>query len=61
MSEWIGCDKCSVAVALYQVKGIEGELFFCHHHFQENEEKLRTWAFEVIDLKAEVLEEEPVV
>ena len=61
MSEWIGCDRCSVAVACYQVKGIDGELYFCHHHFKEHESKLGEWAFEIIDLRVEAtLEEESV-
>lgn len=58
MSEWIGCDRCSVASAMFWVKGVEGELYFCNHHYNEHEEKLSNWAFEVIDLTVKV--EEPV-
>ena len=58
MSEWIGCDKCSVASACYEVKGMEGELYFCHHHYQEHRAALEGWAYEVIDLQVKV--EEPV-
>ena len=51
-SEWIGCDQCSSAQAMYLIKLIEGELAFCGHHYAKNKEALDKVAFEIIDLSA---------
>jgi hypothetical protein len=50
MTEWIGCDKCSIAQALYLVKLVEGELYFCGHHFNSYKQGLDKVAYEVIEL-----------
>lgn len=50
MNEWIACDKCQSAQALYLVKLIDGELAFCGHHYNENKEPLDKLAFEIIEL-----------
>jgi hypothetical protein len=42
------CDKCQ-AQALYLCKGVSGELMFCRHHFNENQESLTKWAYEIVD------------
>jgi hypothetical protein len=46
------CDgpKCSAA-ALVKVSGVSGELLFCGHHYTkyENSEGMKKFAFEVID------------
>jgi hypothetical protein len=42
------CDRCG-AQALVWVKGVNGELFFCGHHYFANEDKLKEWSFETID------------
>ena len=42
------CDKCN-SQALVWVNGISGDLFFCCHHFLKYEDKLREYAFEIID------------
>ena len=42
------CDSCS-AEALVWVNGVAGELLFCGHHYNKHEEKLKDYAFEVVD------------
>jgi len=42
------CDKCQ-AQAYFWVNGVAGDLLFCRHHFLENEEKIRAYAFEIVD------------
>lgn len=50
MSEWIGCDRCSIAQAMYLVKLVEGELYFCGHHFNKYKQGLDKVSYEVIEL-----------
>ena len=47
---WVGCDACATAQALYLVKMINGELYFCGHHYNKNKQALDRQAFEVIEL-----------
>jgi hypothetical protein len=47
---WVGCDACATAQALYLVKMINGELYFCGHHYNKNKQALDKQAFEVIEL-----------
>jgi len=42
------CDSCG-AQAYVWVNGIAGDLLFCGHHFAKSEDKIRAYAFEVID------------
>lgn len=42
------CDRCH-SQAFVWVNGVNGDLQFCRHHFLQHEEKLRTYAFEIID------------
>jgi hypothetical protein len=42
------CDQCS-AEALVLIKGVNGELMFCGHHYDRNEAALVNFAYEVID------------
>lgn len=42
------CDRCQ-AQGWVLVKGLEGELIFCGHHFTEHEEALYNWAYEIVD------------
>jgi hypothetical protein len=42
------CDRCQ-AQAWVAAKGVEGELFFCGHHFVKHEDKIVKWAYQVID------------
>lgn len=61
--EWVltavdRCDgpECS-AQAYVLVKGMSGELLFCSHHFNKADgEKLRAFAFEVIDERERLIE-----
>ena len=42
------CDRCN-SQALVWVNGVSGDLYFCRHHFLKYENKLREYAFEIID------------
>ena len=42
------CDKCG-AQAYVWVNGVNGDLVFCGHHFTKHEDKLRAYAFEIVD------------
>lgn len=42
------CDACG-SQAFVWVNGVSGDLFFCGHHFAKHEDKLREYAFEIID------------
>ena len=42
------CDSCG-SQAYVWVNGVNGDLLFCGHHFVKHEEKLRAYAFEIID------------
>lgn len=42
------CDRCK-AQAYVLVKGVSGDLLFCGHHFHKYEDKLREFAFEIVD------------
>ena len=55
------CDSCGAA-AYVRVKGVTGELFFCGHHFSkfENTEKMKSFAFEVLDERSYLLGENRV-
>ena len=42
------CDACG-SQALVLAKGITGELLFCRHHYLKSQDKIKDWAFEIID------------
>ena len=42
------CDRCQ-AQAFVLVKGLQGDLIFCGHHFTKHEEALYNWAYDIID------------
>ena len=50
MTEWIGCDRCGTAQAMYLVKLVEGELAFCGHHLNKYKKGLDKVAYEIIEL-----------
>jgi hypothetical protein len=50
LTRWIGCDQCGAAQAMYLIKLVDGELFFCHHHYNKNKEGLDKVSYEVIEL-----------
>jgi hypothetical protein len=52
------CDSCGAA-AYVRVKGVTGELYFCGHHFNkfENTDKMKAFAFEVLDERSYLLGE----
>lgn len=47
------CDSCG-AQALVKCNGVTGELLFCGHHFAKNEEKIKEWAFEIVDEREKI-------
>jgi hypothetical protein len=49
------CDRCS-AQAWVLIKGLNGQLYFCSHHYEKHENKLNEWAYEVIDERARLTE-----
>lgn len=42
------CDSCG-SQAFVWVNGVAGDLLFCRHHFLKHEDKLREYAFEIVD------------
>lgn len=42
------CDSCR-SQAFVWAEGTSGDLLFCRHHFMKHEEKIRAWAFNIID------------
>lgn len=42
------CDRCQ-AQAFVLVKGIQGDLIFCGHHFTKHEEALYNWSYDILD------------
>jgi len=56
---WVGCDKCQSAKAVYLVRLINGELYFCGHHLNEHKEALDKVAYEIVELDHK--EETPII
>ena len=42
------CDSCQ-AQAFVSVKLLTGELMFCGHHYNKNQDKLNSQAYEIVD------------
>lgn len=42
------CDRCG-AEAFVSVYGEQGTLLFCGHHFSKHEDKLRSYAWDIVD------------
>jgi hypothetical protein len=42
------CDYCQ-SQAYVWINGVNGDLLFCGHHFAKHEDKLRAYAFEIVD------------
>lgn len=59
--EWVlavsdRCDVCG-SQAYVQVKGVSGEILFCGHHYDSsNNDKLKAFAFEVVDERDRLIE-----
>jgi len=53
------CDSCS-SEALVWVNGVAGELLFCGHHYKKHEEKLKDYAFEIIDERDKLIQNRAV-
>jgi hypothetical protein len=39
---------------------VAGELLFCGHHYNKHEEKLKTYAFEIIDERSKLVQNKAV-
>ena len=52
-NEWIPCDACGSAQALYQVKLLDGELYFCGHHLNKHKAGLDKVSYEIVELYKE--------
>jgi hypothetical protein len=53
------CDQCS-AQALVLVKGVNGELTFCGHHYARNEAALIKFAYEIVDERDKLIENKAI-
>jgi hypothetical protein len=42
------CDRCN-AQAWVLAKGVNGELYFCSHHFNKYSEELVKWSYDIVD------------
>ena len=42
------CDRCQ-SQAFVLVKGLQGDLIFCGHHFTKHEEALYNCAYDIVD------------
>jgi len=49
------CDQC-FAEALVLVKGVNGELMFCGHHYNQNEAALIKFSYEIIDEREKLIQ-----
>jgi ribosomal protein L37E len=47
------CDRCG-SQAFVLVKGITGELMFCGHHYNKNEDALVKYAYEIVDERSHI-------
>lgn len=51
LTKWIACDKCGdSAQALWQIKLVDGELYFCGHHKNKYAEALAKVAYDMVEL-----------
>jgi hypothetical protein len=60
LTRWIACDKCQTAQAMWQIKMVDGELYFCGHHKNKFSEALDKVAYEMIELN-KVEEQVPIL
>jgi hypothetical protein len=49
-SEWVECDSCRVARAMWKIVGTNGEIYLCGHHKNRSEASLTKWATNFIEL-----------
>ena len=53
------CDSCG-AQAYVMVKGVNGELLFCSHHYNKNKIALKEFAYEIIDEREKLIQNKPI-
>ena len=49
------CDSCH-AEALVWLNGVAGELMFCGHHYNKHQDKLKDYAFEIVDEREKLIQ-----
>jgi hypothetical protein len=49
------CDSCG-SQALVLIKGFNGELMFCGHHYAKHEKALEKFAYETIDERDKIIQ-----
>ena len=49
-SEWVECDSCRVARAIWKIVGPNGEIYLCGHHKNRSEAALTKWTIDFIEL-----------
>ena len=52
-SEYIQCDSCGVARAMWKIVGNSGELYLCGHHKNKFEAKLATWGTKFLEFSGD--------
>lgn len=57
LTRWIACDKCNTAQAMWQIKLVDGELYFCGHHKNKYAEALAKVAYDMVELHPAKVEE----
>lgn len=50
------CDRCQ-SQAYVKADGVNGELFFCGHHYAKVEKVIGQWAYEIIDERDKLVED----
>ena len=50
------CDRCG-AQAWVKASGVNGELYFCSHHYNKHKEEIVKWSFEIIDETERLVED----
>ena len=59
------CDQCT-AQALVQVKGVNGELIFCNHHYEKimnnplSYQKMMQFGIEFVDEREKLTKQKPI-
>lgn len=52
-SEYVQCDSCGVARAMWKIVGNSGVLYLCGHHKNKFEVKLASWGEQFLEFTEE--------
>ena len=50
------CDRCG-SQAWVLVRGVNGELYFCSHHYNKYSENLVKWSYDIVDERERLIED----